>query len=92
MASVTSTAPKRCSSGWGIDMLTFNELISSISTEFLTRPFPSNHGDWGIDAIIDFVEDHKIEQFELLDSESIFMLISGIAHTVAHDQFGGIDE
>lgn len=92
MASVMSTAPKRCSSGWGIDMLSFNELISSVSTEFLTRPFPSNHADWGIDNIIDHIDNYKIDKFSLMDSESIFMLISGIAHTVAHDQFGGIDE
>lgn len=87
-----STAPKRCSSGWGIDMLTFNELISSISTEFLTRPFPSNHGDWGIKTKIGWIDIFKIEKFSTMESESLLAIISGIAHTIAHDQFGGIDE
>ena len=89
---MTSTAPKRCSSGWGIDMLTYNELMSSISTEFLVKPLPSYHGEWSAAQIIEHIDNYKIEQFELVDSTSIFMLISGIAHTVAHDQFGGLDE
>lgn len=65
--------------------MTFEKVVCSISGEFLTRPFPSESEDWGIDAMIEYVDSHKIERFELFDSVFLWELIVGIAETLQYD-------
>jgi hypothetical protein len=67
-------------------MMTFEELAASVSAEFLTRPFPSESSDWGIDTMYDFVANNKTEAFELFDSGFLLDMILDIAGRIAYDQ------